>query len=535
MSGPTPRRTLVTGADTDLGRAFVRRLHAAGDELVLAGGERDALETLAGELSGLSGPRPEVLPGDLADELDLDLVVRRLLTGTRPIDLLVVGPTPPSTRALPEADVAEVRAALDRSAGAVLALLRAALPGMISRRHPGPGGAITVTGPAGYLPVPGPAGLDGAAQAYIGMLTEALAHTFSRDGLALTTVCPTPPHVEKERWRLAGAMPLHVAPPDADAVAAAALADHAAGRALCVPGVGPRALVGVSRLVPFPAVRVAAGLRRGSLPQALRGRRGPRGARPAGIALVTGGSSGIGATYAEHLASAGHDLVLVARDAIRLEEVADRLRAQAVRVDVLVADLATAAGRAKVAERVAAPERPIDLLVNNAGFATAGEFVDTDPAALRANYEVNMAAVLELTAAALPGMVARGRGDIVNISSVAGFLPGRGSVYSAGKSYVTALSRTLALTLVDTGVRVMALCPGYTRTEFHARLGQERSGPEWLWMDADEVVAEGMADLEAGKAVSVPGAVYKTIVGVTRVMPRALLRALAARSASGRG
>ncbi|WP_433030922.1 SDR family NAD(P)-dependent oxidoreductase [Actinomycetospora sp. CA-053990] len=290
--------------------------------------------------------------------------------------------------------------------------------------------------------------------------------------------------------------------------------------------------------LPARAVPGGTGRRRAAARFPAPGAAGPArapGARPAGIALVTGGSSGIGATYAEHLASAGHDLVLVARDAIRLEEVADRLRAQAVRVDVLVADLATVAGRAKVAERVAATERPIDLLVNNAGFPTAGEFVDTDPAALRANYEVNMAAVLELTAAALPGMVARGRGDIVNISSVAGFLPGRGSVYSAGKSYVTALSRTLALTLVDTGVRVMVLCPGYTRTEFHARLGQERSGPEWLWMDADEVVAEGMADLEAGKAVSVPGAVYKTIVGVTRVMPRALLRALAARSASGRG
>jgi uncharacterized protein len=285
--------------------------------------------------------------------------------------------------------------------------------------------------------------------------------------------------------------------------------------------------------VPFPALRAAAGRRRGSAAAAWRARRGPRGPRE-GTALVTGASSGIGAAFAEHLAADGHALVLVARDSERLETTAERLRQRhGVDVEVLVADLALAAGRRRVADRLG--ERPVGLLVNNAGYGTAGEFVDTDPAVLRANYEVNMVAVLELTAAALPGMVARGRGDVLNVSSVAGFLPGRGSVYSAGKAYVTALSRNLALSVDGTGVRVMALCPGFVRTEFHARLGQDRSGPDWLWMDADRVVSEGMHDLEAGKAVSVPGAVYKAIVGVTRVVPRALLRALAARSASGRG
>ncbi|HWN26200.1 MAG TPA: SDR family NAD(P)-dependent oxidoreductase, partial [Actinomycetospora sp.] len=252
------------------------------------------------------------------------------------------------------------------------------------------------------------------------------------------------------------------------------------------------------------------------------------------------------AAFADHLAALDHDLVLVARDVDRLEATAERLRRQGVEVEVLVADLADAAGRRRVAERLAGgagdtersgagPSGPVSLLVNNAGYATAGEFVDTDAADLRANYEVNMAAVLELTAAALPGMVARGEGDVVNVSSVAGFLPGRGSVYGAGKAYVTTLSRNLALTVAGTGVRVMALCPGFTRTEFHQRLGTGRSGPSWAWLDADRVVAEGMDDLEAGKAVSVPGVVYKTIVGVTRLVPRSLLRALAARSGSGRG
>ncbi|MDF2975824.1 MAG: Short-chain dehydrogenase/reductase [Actinomycetospora sp.] len=522
MSTPTPRRVLVTGADTELGRAFARRLHAAGDELVLAGGPREALEALAGELDGASS-RPEVLPGDLADAGDLDLVARRLQAEARPVDLLVVGPTPPHAAGLPEADPADLRAALDRGAGAVLALLRAALPGMIARGHPGPTGVITVAGVAGFLPATGAAGLDGAVQAYVVTLTESLAQALGRDGLGITVVCPPPPG----SGSTPSAVPLRLAPPTPDAVAAAALADHAAGRALSVPGVPTRALVGASRLVPYPAARFATGH------GAPRGRRGPRGPRP-GAALVTGASSGIGAAFADHLAATDHDLVLVARDGNRLEATAERLRRQGVQVEVLVADLADAAGRRRVAERLS-DGAPVSLLVNNAGYATAGEFVDTDAADLRANYEVNMAAVLELTAAALPGMVARGEGDVVNVSSVAGFLPGRGSVYGAGKAYVTTLSRNLALTVAGTGVRVMALCPGFTRTEFHQRIGMERSGPSWAWLDADRVVTEGMEDLEAGKAVSVPGAVYKTIVGVTRRGPRSLLRALAARSASGRG
>ena len=252
-------------------------------------------------------------------------------------------------------------------------------------------------------------------------------------------------------------------------------------------------------------------------------------------ALVTGASAGIVREFCEQLAARGHDLVVVARRAERLEEIKAEIEARhGVKVEVLVADLADGADRARVEARLADDARPVDLLVNNAGYATAGEFVDTDPADLAANLAVNVVPVVTLTAAALPGMIARGRGDVLVVSSVAGFLPGRGSVYGAGKAAVTALVRAAARS-VPAGVHLTALCPGYTRTEFHARIGQERPGPGWLWMDADRVVADGLADLAGGKVVSVPGLPYRAVTTVTRVVPRRALTSMAARTASGRG
>jgi hypothetical protein len=262
------------------------------------------------------------------------------------------------------------------------------------------------------------------------------------------------------------------------------------------------------------------------------------GPSPRPTALVTGASSGLGTEFAVQLAGQGYDLVLVARDEARLQALAERLGARGTRADVLVADLADVTARARVERRLAEPaadEAPVDLLVNNAGYATAGEFVDTDPAVLAANHEVNVTCVLMLCRAALPGMVERGRGGVINLSSVGGFLPGRGSVYGAGKAYLTQLSQNLFMSVAGTGVHVMALCPGYTKTEFHARLGQERSGPGFLWLEADRVVADALADFAKGKALSIPGAVYKAIVVVSRVAPLRAVQVLARRSASGRG
>ena len=245
-----------------------------------------------------------------------------------------------------------------------------------------------------------------------------------------------------------------------------------------------------------------------------------------GWALVTGPTSGIGLSFARALAARGHDLVLVARNEQRLAETADELRSTyGVAVEVLPADLVDRAQLAKVEARLADRGEPVRLLVNNAGFGLRGRFVDNDLAREQDQLDVLVTAVMRLTHAALGAMLAEGRGQIVNVSSMAGFLQ-RGS-YSAAKSYVTKLSQWAHHEYAGQGVQVMAVCPGFVRTEFHQRLGSDTdSAPRLLWLDPDRVVAEALVDLDAGKALSIPSKRYKAIAAVVRVVPASLQQRL---------
>ena len=246
-------------------------------------------------------------------------------------------------------------------------------------------------------------------------------------------------------------------------------------------------------------------------------------------ALVTGASSGLGAEFARQLAARGADLVLVARDRAALDDVAERLRAE-YRVDVEVhpADLVDEEGLASVARRVADRDRPIGILVNNAGFGLDLDFAANDIADEQRHLDLHVRATMHLTHAALGAMLARGSGRVINVSSVAAFLPR--STYGAVKAWVVSFSRWANAVYRPHGVTVTAVCPGFTHTSFHERLGLPpgREGiAAPLWLDAAEVVREGLRDAARGKAVSIPSLRYKVLVAAVRVLPAPVAARLA--------
>lgn len=251
------------------------------------------------------------------------------------------------------------------------------------------------------------------------------------------------------------------------------------------------------------------------------------------VALVTGGTSGIGAEFARQLAHRGYDLVLVARDEARLASTADDLRGLGVGVELFPADLSQRADVDRVAARLEDPARPIDFLVNNAGFGMHIPLTSHDVEGLDLGFEVMCRAVLVLSAAAARSMRDRGEGRIVNVSSTAGLLAM--GAYSAIKAWVTSFSEGLAVELKGTGVTVTAVLPGWVRTEFHQRAAIRTSSiPNSLWLDAEQLVTACLRDVDRGKVISIPTIRYKVLVGLLRHAPKSAVRGVSAAISSGR-
>jgi len=239
------------------------------------------------------------------------------------------------------------------------------------------------------------------------------------------------------------------------------------------------------------------------------------------VAVITGPTSGIGRGFAEQLAKEGHDLILVARDRPRLEELAQHVRTTyGVQANVLVADLSVRADRDAVSQVVA--ER-CDVLVNNAGFGLKGSFDATPLAREQEMLDVLVTAVMQLTHAALSRMLREGNGTIINVSSIASWITS--GTYAAAKAWVTVFSESLHQQYASQGVEVLAVCPGYVRTEFHERAGMKMGAVNgFLWLTVDQVVTAALRDARKGKAISIAGWQYKPLAAYLRVAPRWLVR-----------
>lgn len=240
-------------------------------------------------------------------------------------------------------------------------------------------------------------------------------------------------------------------------------------------------------------------------------------------ALVTGATAGIGAEFARQLAEKGHHVVLVARNATRLQATAEELEKRyGIRAEVLAADLADDGGVAAVVARLTDPARPVEILVNNAGIGLLRSFAENDIAEETKHLKLHVETAMQLTHAALQGMLSRHSGRIINVASVAAFLP-RGS-YSAAKAWLVSFSRWANLAYAKQGVAVTAVCPGFTHTEFHDRMGMDTTvTPRWMWLQAERVVREGLADNARGRAVSIPTKRYKVLAAAARVLPARLV------------
>lgn len=239
-------------------------------------------------------------------------------------------------------------------------------------------------------------------------------------------------------------------------------------------------------------------------------------------ALITGATAGIGESFARLLAKNGYNLILVARDLDRLNQRKIELRElhPQIKIELLRADLTVASDLNMVSARV---EKGIDLLINNAGFGINKTFTKSEFVQEQELLDLLVKAPMQLTHSALPAMLNQGSGAIINVSSIASWIAG--GTYSAAKSYLTVFSESLHSEVKDSGIKVLSLCPGFTRTEFHQRGRMRMNGlPNFLWLSADQVSKIAWRDLQRGRVISVPGWQYKIISSIVRFGPRPLVR-----------
>ena len=253
-------------------------------------------------------------------------------------------------------------------------------------------------------------------------------------------------------------------------------------------------------------------------------------------ALITGASSGIGEAFAEVFASEGFHLVITARREDRLRALADQIRARhGVAVHVIAADLAVPEAPAALCDAIAGRGLAIDALVNNAGYGVPGAYTSSPWDRQHAMLQVMVVSLAELTHRLVPGMVERGYGRVINVASLAGLVPAPAghTLYAASKAFVIRFSEALSHEVASAGVQVTALCPGFTRSEFHDVTGTRSTVsrmPAWMWMDAPAVARQGYDAVMAGTPIYINGRVNRTIAGLVKYLPHAVVTGMGRRA-----
>ncbi|MFT5222775.1 MAG: short-subunit dehydrogenase, partial [Glaciecola sp.] len=406
---------------------------------------------------------------------------------------------------------------------AVTALAHAAIPTMRARRR---GGILNVASMVALMPVPQMA-VYAATKAYVLSFSEAIHEEVKRYGINVTALNPgfTSTNFQSTADVESSQIP-KIMWMDAEPVAKAGLDAVAKNKAVVAPGSNV-VMAGLSRVTPSVLLRKGVNA---MMQHELPG----KPSRPAPAtrerALITGASRGLGAEFARQLAAGGSHLVLTARTATDLEGLAAELRTtHHVDVEVLVADLAERDGVALVAARLAAAESPIDLFINNAGIGSTGPLAKGDLADHTRLIDVNIRAATTLAHAATATMVARGNGSVINVASLASYLAAPGaSIYSAGKAYLRFLSEGVHEELQGTGVRMLALCPGFTRTNiFEASGGSPDDIPSLLMGEPAKVIATCLTRLDQPGATTVPVWYDRALASASGHLPRALVRKVA--------
>ena len=535
MTVPARRRVaLVTGAASGLGSKFAENFARRGFDLVLVDRQAERVREFANELAGKSGIRVHAIPQDLCEPAAAANVQAVCDAHSCPIDFLVNNAGFPLDRPVHQLPWDAVRDNLHLLLDVVVEMCHRFLPAMIDRRW---GRIINVSSVSGLMPGGARLATYNASKAFMIAFSEALSFELAGSGVQIAAVCPG--FMRTEIFQSSGLADIRDSVPafmwrDPARVAEDAIRAVMNGVPVRVSGCANRLLVAVSKVVPRALLRQRTRILHAVSHRSRPGDSGQGGGEGKKAALITGASSGIGASFCELLAGQGFDIVLVARRGEILRRRAQELSERyGIRAHVLLQDLSQPLAVRNIVVECERLGWPIEVLVNNAGRQTTKLFHQMSWAEIDGSLSLLVKSVVGLTHSFVPQMIERGSGKVINVASMAAFQPGtyRSSLYTSSKVFVLGFSESIAADLVGTGVTVTALCPGFTKTEWFS--GGAAGGeivPKSFWMESDAVAEIGLRAAQRGASVAVAATpAVHALYALFSVGPRHLVGAVLSR------